>query len=372
MTRRVDVIVGMQWGSEGKGKIASALALNYAAAVRTGAPNAGHTVQLRGSKYVMRSVPCAWTNPDCQLFVGPAGMISQHVLAEELKQLPPSVLARLHFDRNVALIEHQDVEEEERTAMNAKVGSTAEGCGAALARKISRRSRVTIGQHFANDVPAGGVFDGRVVDVAVALNDIVDGGGSVMLEGTQGFGLCLNHGTYPYVTSRDILPSSLLSDAGLAPSLHRYTIGVMRVYPIRVAGNSGPMGDAKEITWAEVSERCGAPAGAIVEKTTVTKRVRRVSEIDWAFMRRSVMLQRPTGIFLTFADYIDWTAHGAKHYGDLSHKVVAFIERVQTELNVPVLGISTGPDQDEMVYTPEFAKYVPELSRPDAVAAGSR
>lgn len=357
---RVDAIIGGQWGSEGKGKIASALSRYYEAAVRTGAPNAGHTVRIGGNSYVMRSIPCAWTNPDCQLFVGPGGLINAEVIAEELARLPHGILARLMFDRNAVIVTHADIEDEEKNNMNAKVGSTAEGVGVAQARKVLRRDCRTLSQ-MQNDLPS--FMSGRIGDVAAHLNHIYDQGGAIMLEGTQGFGLSLNHNEYPFVTSRDILSASLFSDAGLAPATHRYTWMVMRTYPIRVAGNSGPMGNAKELTWAEISERCGAPDGAIVEKTTVTKRVRRVSEIDWDFMKRSVALNRPTGIFLTFADYIDYSAHGCKSYSELPGKIWDFAEQVERTLGVPVVGLSTGPDESEMIYTPRLGDIAPEFAQ---------
>lgn len=359
VNKLVDSIVGGQWGSCGKGKIASALAKYYSAAVRTGAPNAGHTVKIGEDKWVMRSVPCAWTNRSCKLYVGPSGLINVDVLADELSKLPAGVSSRLLFDRNAVIVTHADIEDEERNNMNAKNGSTAEGVGPAQARKVLRRDCQTIGQ--LNTLP--GFMHGKITDVAMELNNIIDGGGAVMLEGTQGFGLSMNHGDYPFTTSRDVLSSSLFSDAGLAPATHRYTWMVMRTYPIRVAGNSGPMGTGRELTWPEISARCGAPDGAIVEKTTVTKRVRRVSEIDWSFMKRSVALNRPTGIFLTFADYIDWAAHEVKSAEFLPDKVEEFVNLVERTLGVPVVGISTGADQDDMVWMPILREIAPELAQ---------
>lgn len=359
----VDLIIGMQYGSEGKGKIAGALAKYYDAAVRTGAPNAGHTVEFGGKKYVMRSIPCAWGNPETALFIGPAGLINLEVLEKELEQFEDkeAVLKRLFFDRNAVLVEHSDIEDEERAQMNAKNGSTAEGVGPAQARKVLRRNCRTLKDMFY--VGKGGVFEGRVVDTAMELLTLIKSGGSVMLEGTQGFGLSMNHGDYPFVTSRDCIASSLLADAGLPPKACRFVFGVMRTYPIRVAGNSGPMGEGAELTWPEVSARCGAPDGAIVERTTVTKRVRRVAEIDWNFMRRSVAINQPDGIFINFIDYIDWAMHGAKSADALTPTANAFIKKVEYELGVPVVGISTGPNESEMIWTPAWAKFATVLNQ---------
>lgn len=338
-----DAFVGMQYGSEGKGAICARLAKNYDAAVRTGAPNAGHTVYHDGKAYKMRSIPCAWVNPKMQLFIGAGGLINLDVLAGEGKTLGSDVLRRLKIDRNAGIVTHEDIKEEEAALMFQKNGSTCEGVGTAQARKVKRRGFTT----------AADVLELRpyITDVAGELLDMINDGLAVQLEGTQGFGLSLNHGPYPYVTSRDILSASLLSDAGLPPSINRYTFGVMRTYPIRVAGNSGPMG-AEELTWDEVSRRCGAPEGAIVERTTVTQRIRRVSEMDWDMLKRSTRMNGINGIFITFIDYLDWSMHEATKWSDITVYAKDFINHVERELGAPVIAIGTGPKPEHMVYTP--------------------
>lgn len=340
-----DVFVGMQYGSEGKGAVVAALSSLYDGAVRTGAPNAGHTVIYKGKPYKMRSIPCAWVNPKCRLFIGAGGLINPDVLALESVDLPPDVVSRLRIDRNASLVTHADIKEEEGENLNAHNGSTCEGVGVAQARKIRRNPAAPA--RLAGDWLEMGAY---ITDVSAELNDMIDEGLSVMLEGTQGTHLSLNHGRYPYVTSRDILASSLLSDAGLAPSTCRNVFGVARTYPIRVAGNSGPIGESQDITWQEVSKRCGAPEGTIVERTTVTNRVRRVSELDLNDLRMSIKLNRPDGIFFTFVDYIDWNAHGIKDWDALPSHVRYWVRDMIHMLSVPILGVGTGPDS--LVMTP--------------------
>lgn len=348
----VDAIVGMQYGSEGKGAIVARLASFYDAAVRTGAPNAGHTVLHDDTAYKMRSVPCAWVNPRCRLFIGAGGLVNLDVLAEELKTLPRSVMDRLKIDRNCGIVSSKDIEEEESIGMNKKNGSTAEGVGPAQARKVLRRG---------DFVTAGQVVElsQYITDVAGELNSMIDEGQAVMLEGTQGFGLSMNHGPYPFTTSRDVIAASLFSDAGLAPGSCRNVFGVMRTYPIRVAGNSGPMG-AEEISWEEVTRRCGAPVGSIVERTTVTKRIRRVSEIDWDLLKRATACNRPNGMFITFLDYIDWSMHCAKSPDDLTPEAIKFIAQVESKLGVPVIGCGTGPGNDDMIWLRPIDGITPE------------
>jgi len=161
-----------------------------------------------------------------------------------------------------------------------------------------------------------------------------------MLEGTQGYALSLNHGPYPYCTSRDVLASSLLSDIGLAPSMCTKVILVVRTYPIRVAGNSGPM-CGNEITWKEVQKRSHYPR-ALIEKTTVTKRVRRVCEFDVRLIKEACLVNRPTELAVTFADYLDYKNYGKTKYEQLTPKSRQWIENLEQSTGVPVTLVKTG------------------------------
>lgn len=349
-----DIYVGLQYGSEGKGKVCAALAQRYAGSVRTGAPNAGHTVIHEGKAYKMRSVPCGWVEPTQRLFIGAGGLINPEVLAKELAALPDDVVDRLRIDFNAGVINEMDIKAEEHARFNDFNGSTSEGVGMAQARKVLRKEG-TIAGHDKH-------LQRFIGDVSREVNNMLNKGLDVQLEGTQGFGLSLNHGQYPYVTSRDIIASSLLADAGISPRLCGKIIGVMRTYPIRVAGNSGPMG-AQETDWVTVAQRCGAPDGAIQERTTVTNRIRRVSELDWDLLRRAVLINRPTGVIITFADYLDWNLHSLTHeqYFVTAMRNLAmtraqdalenFVEMTERALNVPVLGLSTGPESKHMIWT---------------------
>ncbi|MFA5936710.1 MAG: adenylosuccinate synthetase [Candidatus Paceibacterota bacterium] len=336
----VDAFVGLQYGSEGKGKVCAMLASLYDGAVRTGAPNAGHTIYQEEKAYKMRSVPCAWVNPRCRLFIGAGGMVNVDILAKELASLPEGVVDRLRIDRNAGVITPHDMEDEEKVGMNAKNGSTAEGVGPAQARKVLRRDVTT-----ANTSPA---LKPYLTNVAKELHAMLGERQRIMLEGTQGAGLSMNHGQYPFTTSRDVLASSLLSDAGLPPSECEKVYGVLRTYPIRVAGNSGPIGE--ETTWQDVERRCGAPEGSIVERTTVTNRIRRVGEIDWDMLRYTSALNAPDGVFLMFADYLDWRLHGSNDYGAITPGVWSFVKKVESVCHCEVLALSTGPKPEHTIW----------------------
>jgi len=338
----VDIIIGMQFGSEGKGKIAALLAPQYGAAVRVGAPNAGHSIIHKDVLYKMRSIPCAWVNPKCQLYIGAGGLINLDVLNKELKQIPREYLIerRLRIDINAGVVTQDDIHQEELAGMYEGIGSTCEGIGVAMARKVLRRNNPIT----AKDVPE---LQPYMTNVSGELNESIDANVPIMLEGTQGFGLSLNHGYYPYVTSRDVLASSILGECGLAPRTVRRVIGVMRTYPIRVHGNSGPMG-ADELTWEDVARESGYKS--LSEKTTVTGRVRRVSRINWDLLVACVQANKPTEIALMFLDYIDAGDRGKNSWADLSQKSKDFVIETECKLGVPVTILSTGPRPEETIF----------------------
>ena len=357
-----DVVVGLQWGSEGKGKVAAALAEHYHAAVRVGAPNAGHSVYVDGKCYKMRQIPCAWTNPKCRLYVGAAGLINPDVLKEEFEMFddPARIQGRFFIDRNAGLVLEEDIRRETQTGLFQAIGSTTEGIGSALARKVLRQGAKT-----ARDYPD---LERYVTNVMRELYTLLDTGHCVQFEGTQGFGLCLNHTPeYPFATSRDVLAASILSDSGVAPKWLRHVFGVLRTYPIRVFGNSGPM-LAPEITWEEVAKRSGY--AELNERTTVTKRVRRVSEFSWGLVDDAVRANGPTGIFITFIDYFDHRLRGAKTMLELStcQAAMDFVIKVERMLQVPVLGISTGPLTDDMIWTRAGESVLEELKTSSMLA----
>lgn len=339
--RCVDALVGLQLGSEGKGAVMSRIAHKYKGAARVGAPNAGHSVEYSGNMYKMRSIPCAWLNKDCRLFIGAAGMINMSVLKHELESMPLPVAGRLMIDVNAAIVTHDDAENEVKAKMYEGIGSTTEGIGEAMSRRIMRRSGAAayIAMNMTELVPFLGC-------VSKELNDMVDANQPIILEGTQGFGLSLNHGYYPFVTSRDVLASSLLSECGLAPHTAREVIGVMRTYPIRVHGNSGPMG-AMELTWADVAKLSGYER--LEERTTVTNRVRRVSMINWDMLQAAVRANRCTQIAVTFIDYISCEDAKKTQWSALTEKSKCFVKEVESRLQVPVTHISTGPNREDYI-----------------------
>lgn len=147
------------------------------------------------------------------------------------------------------------------------------------------------------------------------------------------------HGKWPYVTSNGTNAAQMAADAGVPPQFVTQTLLVCRTYPIRVAGNSGDLKD--ETTWDELSKLVGEQ---IEEKTTVTKKVRRVGRWDESLIDDAVVLNAPTSIAITFLDYISPEDKGKTSYDELSSTGRSFIEYVETRFNTRVALIGTGGD----------------------------
>lgn len=332
----ITAIIGAQYGSEGKGKIVAYLANEFKMAIRTGGPNAGHTIEHGDTFYKLQSIPCTVINPACRLAIGAGGVIDLDILQHEITEHQVAT-SRLVIDPQAVIIRPEHIEAE--TTLKQDIGSTGKGVGAAVAAKARRTADVCL----ARESDALQPYLGDVTGIA---NEVIAQGGRVLLEGTQGFGLSLHHGDYPFVTSRDTTAGTLCGDAGVSPRLLDEIIMVVRTYPIRVAGNSGPLRD--EITWEEVTRMAGAPK-PLIERTTVTKNIRRVGRFDLELVRRAVLINQPTQIAVTFIDYIDHANAGKCTYGELTADAKRFITMLERELNIPVTLISTGPYTAEMI-----------------------
>jgi adenylosuccinate synthase len=337
--RLVDVLVGGQYGSEGKGQIAAYLAPEYDVLVRVGGPNAGHTVYEEPEPFTFHQLPSGTRrNPAAQIVLGAGAVISIERLLDEIGkcELSPE---RLAIDRQAMIIEPADRLSEKRLVK--KIGSTGQGVGAATVRKILRTS-ASPPVRLAQDEPA---LKSYLQDTRVLLEDAFARGKHVLLEGTQGTGLSLHHGRYPHVTSRDTSVSGCLAEAGIAPSRVRRILLVCRTYPIRVEspadGDSGPM--TKEISFKIVSERSGIPLKELrkTERTSTTKRKRRVAEFDWSLFRQAASLNGPTDIVLTFADYLTIANRSARRFEQLDADTIRFIEELERVAAAPVSLIAT-------------------------------
>lgn len=334
--RLVDVLVGGQWGSEGKGNIAHALAPEYDLLVRVGGPNAGHKVPRSGGAFTHHALPSGTGASEGHLLLGAGAVVNPTQLLDEIARAEVPV-SRLTIDEQATVITDEDVAAE--GALVRAIGSTGQGVGVASARRILDRGGES---PLARDVEQLKPYLGSAQEV---LEDAYARGSRVMLEGTQGTGLSLYHGAYPHVTSRDTTVAGVMAGAGIGPTRVRRTVMVCRTYPIRVqdpdGATSGPMG--REIDWPTVARRSGIDIGELeqIERTSTTSRRRRVAEFNWAQLRRATLLNDPTDIALTFVDYLDVRNRGARRFEQLAPDTLRFIEEVERVAGAPVSLIST-------------------------------
>ena len=335
-SRLVDVYVGGQYGSEGKGHIISYVAREYEVLVRVGGPNAGHKVFMDGGAVTHHQLPSGTLRTDAKLLIAPGAVLNCDTLLEEIAQCKVSS-DRLGIDPQTMIIAKGDITGE--SALQRRIGSTKQGVGFATARRIrDRGGRIKLAGDYKELHP-------YIKDVWEELEKAYSAGWRVLVEGTQGTGLSVYHGSYPYVTSRDTTVAGCLSEAGISPSRVRKVVMVSRTYPIRVqnppGATSGPM--SREITWNEVSRRSGMPLSKLkrTERTSTTNRDRRVSEFDWALLRKAAALNGPTDVALTFADYLHNTNEDARRFEQLHADDIQFVEQVERVAAAPVSLIST-------------------------------
>lgn len=356
---KVTVVLDSQAGSCGKGKFIGYLSQrdNIANAICNFMSNAGHTyVTNYGTKVVTQQLPTSIINEDTKIYIGPEAAITPGILFNEMHNYD-SLLGnrKVYIDKNAVVIKN---EHRIKEAEILRSGSTFKGCGAARADKVMRQAEL-FGSYFNNNHKSStSLWRIEITDCGKAINDAIDNGESVIVEGSQGFDLDINFGLgYPHTTSRQCHAGQLVADCGISPRLVDDIIMIMRPYPIRISNttnlknedgselvvSSGDYSGSEEITWDEVKRRCGAPDDIeFGEITTVTKRMRRVFELNWDRLMYAVKVNRPTQIALNFAQYIDWGAYRCNDYGKLPEKVTDFIHRVEYTTGVPVTLIGTG------------------------------
>lgn len=329
----VTVVVGGQFGSEGKGKVAHFLAQEMGAsiAVRVGGPNSGHTViDPRGNAVILRQLPTASILPDTMCVISAGSYINPDVLIAEMR-LTSLGTERLLIDPNAVVITEAEERQEREGSLRQSIGSTQSGTGAAVLRRISRTPDVTLAgkdERLKPYVkPALPFLRNRLMDKQ-----------RVIIEGTQGFGLSLLHSPYyPYVTSRDTTASGFVSEVGLSPLDVDDVVMVLRAFPIRVSGNSGPL--PEEVTWQEITTNSGG-AEPIVEHTSVTRTIRRVARFHPDVVLQAIMANQPTRIFLNHVDYVDRTCCNSDA---LTMKATQFVNAVESIIGASINYIGTGP-----------------------------
>jgi len=286
-----------QPGSEGKGKVAHYLAHEMKAkfAVRCGGPNSGHTViDEQGKARIFQQLPTAAILPDVKLAICSGSYIDLDILLREINETNVDV-GRLFIDPDAVIITEKLKQREAESGLIARIGSTGSGTGAAVAARVNREKTLL----FAKNIPELKPF---ITDVPEILRNALDQQNRIIIEGTQGFGLSPLHARhYPYATSRDTTAAAFLAETGLSPLDVDDVVLTIRAFPIRVAGNSGPLVD--EIDWQTVTVE-GGHSQQIEERTSVTKTVRRVARFSADVVLQAIAVNKPTKIVLNHLDYI--------------------------------------------------------------------
>jgi adenylosuccinate synthase len=333
---KIQIIVGGQFGSEGKGHCAAELARREGEmlAIRTGGPNAGHTVWSKGNEYKLRQLPVASVaNPQAVCALSARSLVQLDLVEQEMEQTGRGLV---YIDPAATLLEpaHIAVESGDSTLAN---WSTQKGIGAARMDRVHRTAR-TFRDRVQYDV---GMVD---VDVAELATVYLTRGHTVQIEAAQGYGLGLHTSFYPKTTSADCRAIDALADVGLSPwafpGVPMEVWVVIRPNPIRVAGDSGPL--ELETSW----EALGLPE----ERTTVTNKVRRVGGWDPGLVAEAV---RANGsplvkLWMNMADQVFPFLAGKTTLDGLTTgqagNIVAWTDRIRQQTGAWVHALGTGPD----------------------------
>jgi adenylosuccinate synthase len=332
------VVVGTQWGDEGKGKIVDLLMKDAAAVVRyQGGHNAGHTLKINGEKTVLRLIPSGILRPMVQCYIANGVVLSPEALLTEIHELESKgieVRSRLFISASCPLILPCHVALDKARELHrgkSAIGTTGRGIGPAYEDKIARRAlRVSDLFHparFATKLkelldyhnfvltqyhqqPA--VDEQAILEASIAWADalkpmVTDVSSqlhlhrarqdSILFEGAQGVFLDVDHGTYPFVTSSNTCVGSVVNGAGFGPRYIDYVLGIAKAYTTRVGGGPFPT----ELT-DEVGKHLASRGN---EFGAVTGRPRRCGWLDVALLRRSIELNSLTGLCLTKLDVLD-------------------------------------------------------------------
>lgn len=338
------VIIGTQWGDEGKGKIIDWLSESTQGVVRfQGGHNAGHTLIINGQKTVLRLIPSGIMHAGLPCFIGNGVVLSPEALFKEIGELESAgvdVRSRLRISEACTLILPYHIAVDQAREIKrgaAKIGTTGRGIGPAYEDKVARRAlrvqdlfypeafaeklkevmeyhNFILTQYLgASALDYQTVLDETlafaeqlrpmVIDVSATLHEIQEKGGRLLFEGAQGTLLDVDHGTYPYVTSSNCVAGAAAAGAGVGPTKLNYILGITKAYCTRVGAGPFPtelynaegMNDASGKHMADVGKEFGS----------VTGRARRCGWFDAAALKRSIQINGVTGLSMMKLDVLD-------------------------------------------------------------------
>ena len=332
------VVIGTQWGDEGKGKIVDWLTDEVVAVVRfQGGHNAGHTLVVNGKKTILRLIPSGILHPHVTCYIGNGVVVSPQALLQEIDELTLAgvdVMQRLRLSEACPLIlpYHVALDQAREVAKGeAKLGTTGRGIGPCYEDKVARRAIrlhdiyhperfreklvevldyhnfVLMNYLKSNPVSVDEVFDvtlkmgerlkPMIADVSGDLNRLITANKSLLFEGAQAAMLDVDHGTYPYVTSSNCLAGQASAGAGVGPQALSYVLGITKAYATRVG--SGPFPTELEDEIGERLRKRGNEFGS------VTGRPRRCGWFDAAALKRAAQINGLNGLCVTKLDVLD-------------------------------------------------------------------
>jgi adenylosuccinate synthase len=436
-TGKAAVVVGAQWGDEGKGKIVDVLSERFNVVARySGGHNAGHTVTIKGKKFILQLIPCGVLREGCRGVIGNGVVLDPFAFMKEVDALRAT---GVHIDGNlfvsnrahVILPYHRMIElASENAPGRVKIGTTSRGIGPTYEDKMARSGlrvqdlldKTLLKKHIENacrekNTIAHVLFNSEpldpdkmftdyaeiadrvapfVADTALLLNRALTEGQSVMFEGAQGTMLDIDHGTYPFVTSSSATSGGAATGTGVPPTAINMVIGVTKAYCTRVGGGPFPTELNNEV--GEALRKKGSEFGA------VTGRPRRTGWLDLPLLRYSNMINGTSWLVVTKLDVLDeqpeipicvgykidgketqeipaqasgyeeiepiyaklpgWqsSTFGMDSYDQLPAKAKRYLEFVEKESGAKVGIVSTGPDREQTMFIPEFAKTLDTVS----------
>ena len=422
---KVDVLLGLQWGDEGKGKVVDVLTPRYDVVARfQGGPNAGHTLEFEGKKYVLRSIPSGIFQNNNVNIIGNGVVLDPILFMDEAKALEESgtdIKKILKISKKAHLImpTHRRLDAaQEKAKGDSKIGTTGKGIGPTYTDKISRNGlrvgdifsnfeqkyAIAKAKHIATLTQLGGDTDVAeleaqwmqaidyikgfdIIDSEYVVNGLLAQGKKVLCEGAQGTMLDVDFGSYPFVTSSNTITAGACVGLGLAPNKIGDVYGIFKAYCTRVGSGPFPT-ELFDETGAKIRE-LGHEYGA------VTGRERRCGWVDLVALKYAIMINGVTKLIMMKSDVLDgfetikactaykidgvvtdqfpfdikdeniepiykelkgWNTDmtSMKSTEEFPAEFKAYIDFLESELNVPICIVSVGPDRSQTIIRKEL------------------
>jgi adenylosuccinate synthase len=398
---KLNIILDCFWGSSGKGKTSAWLADHFSVehVSSSNFPNAGHTAAFAdGTKFIAKAIPTAailrkikGVGMKCWISPG-SGFAWEQLMKEWVASGKPEI--NIHSRASIVTRDHKQ-RESEGSESTKHIASTMQGSATAMVDKILRKENCVLanttdlgkvlGSTYASDPAIYDLFGGEnpqtvqdlmqeflervhVIDAwdfRKLTHRAIESGHAWLHEGSQGYALSIDHGSqYPNCTSRNCSVQAAMDHMAVPPKMVGDVYLNLRTYPIRVGnvveegvqkGYSGDFyPDCQELTWEQVAANSGMPEAeakslAERERTTVTKRIRRVCTFSYEGLRDAVKVNGATKLVLNFMQYISWSDYQVRDFEKLSAKSRHFIDSVEEAAGVPVVLIGTGALHDDMI-----------------------